>query len=254
MLETPTRTHLVLNYRPSQAHGWPPGPGQAVGTTIGGHVAAKDFTHGGRTYRISLLPFGQPGDTPNPVYEDEPDDPDIAFKETLAATFGAHYAFRYQGFRGQRELEIQSYSVFADRENEFSPVVYGADLYVVYEPDAGSSRSVIPGTLRWIQVVKRSRADGAPESHVEPVGGTHPFFPTGGRVSIYGERVVNFAYFDGVFAFPGAPDGDDAVLAETFMAEAFLVRDTGVNDAGGKNVLEVMGGLKYGWQVQERQP
>lgn len=254
MLETPTRTHLVLNYRPSQAHGWPPGPGQAVGMTIGGHVATTDFAHGGRSYRISLLPFGQPGDAPDPVYEDEPDDPDIAFKATLAAAFGAHFAFRYEGLRGQRELEIQSYSVFADQEHEFSPVVYGADLYIVFRTDAMNSRSAIPGTLRWVQVVKRSRADGPAASRVEPVGGTHPFSPTGGRVSIYGERVVNFAYFDGTFLFPPPPDSDTVAISDRFMAEAFLVRDTGVRDAGGRDVLEVMGGIKYGWQVQERRP
>ncbi len=254
MLETPTRTQLVLNYRPSQAHGWPPGPGQAVGMTIGGHVAAKDFTHGGRSYRISLLPFGQPGDAPNPLYEDEPDDPDIAFKETLAATYGAHFAFRYQGLRGQRELEIQSYSVFADREAAMSPLVYGADLYVLYKPDSGSSRSAIPGTLRWIQVIKWSGADRPAASRVDSPGGTHPFCATGGRVSIYGERVINFAYFDGTFLFPPPPDSDTVAVSDRFMAEAFLVRDTGVNDAAGKDVLEIMGGLKYGWQVQERQP
>jgi hypothetical protein len=74
-------TNLGPNYQPSQPHGWPAaGPDQEVGTTIGGHTPAKDFTYNGRSYRIGLLPFGQPGDSPDPVYENVPTDPTINFK------------------------------------------------------------------------------------------------------------------------------------------------------------------------------
>jgi len=34
------------------------------------------------------------------------------------------------------------------------------------------------------------------------------------------------------------------------MAEAFLARDTGVEDSG-KDVITILGGIKWGWQVEE---
>jgi hypothetical protein len=64
------RRHLVLGYAPSQQTGW----GEEYTPTIGGHTAAADFTFGGTGYRVSLLPFGQPGASPNPVYEAFPAD------------------------------------------------------------------------------------------------------------------------------------------------------------------------------------
>ena len=37
------------------------------------------------------------------------------------------------------------------------------------------------------------------------------------------------------------------------MAETFLARDTGVKD-GGKEVITILGGLKWGWHVEELSP
>jgi hypothetical protein len=79
--------HLVLNYRPVQPHGWPPAGPEPVAATIGGHTSAKDFTHNGRSYRVGLLPFGQPGDAQDPVYEAVPADSTVNFKQTLTGGF-----------------------------------------------------------------------------------------------------------------------------------------------------------------------
>ncbi|MDP9862816.1 MULTISPECIES: hypothetical protein [Streptosporangium] len=235
--------HLVLNYRESRPHGWPARPGQTVGATIGGHTAARDFERNGKSYRISLLPFGQAGDSPHPVYEDVPTDAAIDFKRTLAKAFGAYYSFKYVGgFHGGPAFDVQSYSVFTDQDT--SPdLSYGADLYVVCDPGL---RQGVHGTLRWIQVARRIGAAGSSESYVDNVGRPNPFYKYGGRTSIYGDQVFNFVY--GI-----VPDMTSVLSDVQFMAEAFLVQDTGTTSATGKAVVNVFAGIKYGWQVQERQ-
>ncbi|MBT2231244.1 hypothetical protein [Nonomuraea sp. NEAU-A123] len=233
--------HLILNYQKSQPHGWPAKPGQEVGATLGGHTAAKDFAYNEKSYRISLLPFGQTGDSPHPIYEDVPADPAIDFKRTLAKAFGTYYSFNYAGgFRGGHEFEVQSYSVYADQDG--SPdLSYGADLYIACDPDLRQ------GTLRWIQVVRRIGTTGSSESQVDNIGRPNPFYKYGGRTSVYGDQVFNFTC--GVL-----PDMASVLSDVQFMAEAFLVRDTGTRGAGGKAVVNIFGGIKYGWQVQERRP
>lgn len=218
--------------------------------TLGGHVPSKDFTQNGRAFRISLLGFGQPGDARDPVYEAEPSDPDINFKQTLVETFGDYYSFRYgTGLRNQERFRVQSYSVFVNQSSDVSPLTYGADLYVVYEPDPRRGHPAGQGTLLWIRVVRRVGAHGLADSYVDNIGGVHPFTATGGRSSIYGEQVVNLDYVDSIERFPGAP-GDLGVTPEVFMAEVFLVRDTRVKDLTGRDVVNVLGGIKYGWQVE----
>jgi hypothetical protein len=242
--------HLVANYRPSQPHGWPAsGPDEPVGVTIGGHTTATDFTYNGRSYRIGLLPFGQPGDSPDPVYEDTPTDATVNYKQTLTSAFGASYSFRYLGgFPGRGEFNVQSYTVFVTEPTQTSPLLYGADLYVVYDPDERRGDPPIRTTLRWIQVARSSAVPGVPTSFVDNVGRANPFSVTGGVTSVYGTRTFSFAYSVTVPLFPGA--GGHTVLSDQFLAEIFLVRDTGLKDETGKDVINVYGGLKYGWQVQ----
>lgn len=244
-------TQLVAEYRTSEPHGWPAGPGQDLGVTHGGHRTAQDFTSHGRSYRISLLGFDQPGGATDPVYEAEPNDPDIAFERTLDDAFGDHYSFRYgAGLRDQERFRVQSYSVFVSQASEVSPLTYGTDLYVVYEPDARRAHPAAQGTLLWVRVVHRAPEGGRAVSYVDNIGGVHPFTATGGRTSILGEQVVNLDYVDGIERFPGRP-GDPGVIPERFMAEVFLVRDSRRQDQSGKDVVRVLGGLKYGWRVEE---
>jgi hypothetical protein len=215
-----------------------------VGTTIGGHVPVRDFTRAGRRYRLSLADFGQSGATPDPVYEEEPTDPDIRYKDTLADAFGDHYAFHYlAGLRGRERFHVQSYNVFLNDDPEVGPEMYGAELYVVYEPDTSGNGPAGTGPLLWIRVVRHIGGNGPAQSYVDNIGGTNPFTATGGRTSIYGNRLINLDYFDLIDGLPQGP--------ERFLAEVFLVRDTRFRDSLGRDIITVVGGLKYGWQVEE---
>ncbi|PZG01991.1 hypothetical protein C1I99_04715 [Micromonospora deserti] len=244
-------THLVLNYHPSQPHGWPAtGAAQGVGATVGQHVRSRKFTHNGRRYHIGLLSYGQPGGSADPLYADVPADPTINFRQSLKDSFGTDYAFRYAGgFLGRNEFNVQSYSVFAAGQTESSPLLYGADLYVVYHPDLRRGDPEINPRLRWIQVATSFTAGGSPEVFVDNGQRANPFFLSGGLTSIYGKQVFNFYY--GVARSP--LPGDETVLSDRFIAEIFLVRDTGSKDAAGKDVIAVFGGIRYGWQVREVQ-
>ena len=48
--------------------------------------------------------------------------------------------------------------------------------------------------------------------------------------------------------------GDATVLSGQNLAEIFLAQDTGTKDAAGKDVVNIFGGIKWGWQVHEVQP
>jgi hypothetical protein len=236
---------LVTAYRPSQPHGWPAGPGQEVGTTIGGHVPSRDFSAGGKRYRLGLLSFGQPGDAPDPVYEPEPADPEVGYRDALVDAFGDCYSFHFLGgLRGRERFHVQSYNVFLNDDWDVGPQMYGGELYVVFEPDTSGNGPAGTGPLLWIRVVQHvGGARPSPGSYVDNIGGTNPFTPTGGRTSIYGNRLINLDYFDRTDGLPQGP--------ERFVAEVFLVRDTRLRDASGRDVITVLGGLKYGWQVEE---
>ncbi|MFE0425931.1 hypothetical protein [Streptomyces sp. NPDC058953] len=237
--------HLLPDYRPSRPTGWPEHPGKPPGT-IGGHIPSAAFTFNGAAHRIALLPFGQPGDAPHPVYLRTPGDPDIAFAATLEAGFGAYYAFRYRGgLRGRSVFRVQSYGVIAAGPGPGEPpgVSFGGGLYAVYEPDVRRGDPGIHETLRWIQVV-RTRGTGAnrpPE--IDNMGRANPYYMDGGLTSVHGTEVCNFN---------DAPQTrvDGAIpLDQTFLAETFLSHETGAKDASGRAVVEILAGIRYGWHV-----
>jgi len=241
--------HLVPDYRPSQPTGLPPLPGQSAGTTLGGHVAARDFTYKERPYRIALLPVaGQAGDAPEPVYEETPVDPAVRFRQTLDAAWGAYYTFRYKGgFAGRDEFRVQSYGVMVQEPTADNPTtVVGGGMYVVYEPDLRRGDPPLGDTLHWIQVVTSLGPLGRPPE--VDAGLSNPFYPYGGLTPINGTEVFN--YFDmpqiGV-------DGVDLVDTQ-LLAETFLAQDTGRKDAAGREIVNIFGGIKFGWQVSEAQP
>jgi hypothetical protein len=245
-------SHLVLNYRPSQPHAWgDPDPSSAM--TIGGHTTAQDFTLGSKSYRIDLL---QSGDSRDPVYEDFPADATLNFRKTLDTAFGVYYSFRYAGgFRGRNEFNVQSHSVVVRPATETTPLLYGADLYVVYNPDTRAGDPVAHSTLRWIQVVKLGGSavpPGLESPFVDNGRSANPFYAFGGYTAINGNRVftVDYASVRPAMAMPG----DVAVLSDQFTAEVFLAQDTGTKDSAGKDVVNIFGGIKYGWQVRETQP
>jgi hypothetical protein len=232
------RGGLVLDYRPRQPTGWSPG----FNFSMGGHTPSADFTFHGSKYRISLLPIGQPGDTPNPVYEDTPADPTVTFRHTLTAAYGRYYSFHYAG--GQGQFSIQSCNVFARVTTKPQPTLnYGADLYVVYQP-AHHGKPVSPSELQWIQVIYwRNGPHGPGGSSTVDSGRANPFYIWGGFTSINGTQVVN--YYDQ----PQLIIQQDTTLSDLFIAELFLARDTGTKDSAGKDIVTIYDGLKYGWRV-----
>jgi len=211
------RMFLMFDYRPSQPHGWPDG-NQPLGVTYGGHTVATDFTVDDQQHRVSLVPA-------EPEYLATPTD---QLRQTLDAAFGTHYAFRFARHRSG-PFSIQSYSVSVDS------LSFGADLYVVHDTEP---LTVARGTMRWLQVSQSS--DGAPT--VDGTGPANPFHPTGGSVSVNGTRVGNFS---SRYAAPLMPPVRDF----RFTAEAFLAWDSGVKDGSGREIVEVFGGVAYGWEV-----
>lgn len=221
---------LVLDYQPSQPTGWPKEPEDTtVGVTIGGHTPSVGFTFADTAYTVSLLSFGQPGTSPDPIFEDVPADPTIQFSNTLASAFDPYYSFTYKGDSPEwGAFSVQSYSVFVQEPNQSSPALnYGAELYVVYLPGPSLSDPVIRKSLQWIQVVTNSVA-----TFVDDSGRANPFYIWGGLTSIYGNQVVNFDDRPQATAAPGSM----GALPNLFMAELFLVEDAGIKDGTGKDV------------------
>jgi hypothetical protein len=243
--------HLAADYLPSQPTGWGP-------VTIGGHVASVPFTFQGTAYEISLLAFGQPGTALDPIYEPEPSDPTIDFKRTLQKEWGANYTFRYRGgLSGRSKITVQSYSVRAIEPTATRPQLsYGGDLFILYEPDPASTDPPITADLQWIQVTHslgRTFVDG------DDTGRANPYMFPGGLTSVYGKPACSF--YDvpsgGIGAPPagkGPPPGKGPTLSGLRMFETFLVLDTGRKDHTGKGILDIYGGIKWGWQVQAAPP
>jgi hypothetical protein len=234
--------HLVLAYGPSQQTGW----GQGYTPTIGGHTTSADFTFQDTSYRVSLLPSGQRDDSADPVYEDFPCDTTVSFGPTLAAAWGSYYSFIYQGgFPGQDELTVISYSAFADGSDPDSDgVSYGADLYLTYTPGWGDPPR--HGLMYWIQVINWAGGTGSATSTVDNAGHANPFYgPAGGLTSIYGDQV--FSFYD--IPQDSAQTGQAATVPDQFTAEVFLAQDTGTKDTAGKDIVNIYGGVRWGWQA-----
>jgi hypothetical protein len=177
-----------------------------------------------------------------------PADPDVDFIQTLTKQFGAYYSFEYTGGLGAREqFDVQSYSVFATTSAAPPQLNYGADLHVVFNHDVCEPTS--HRQLQWIQVVYARNAFAQQSgSVVDNLGRANPFYVSGGLTSIFGDQVINFADTPQQFA-PLGPDPNNN-LTSLFLAEVFLVEDTGTKDFLGKEVIEVLGGIKWGWQVE----
>jgi hypothetical protein len=233
--------HLVLDYRPSEYTGW------EWGKTIGGHRSAEEFTLAGRRYQVGLLAQGRLASARDPVYEPAPADPAIAFRRTLESKFGAYYAFRYRdGLTGRDEFRVQCYSVFATPQQ----LSFGAQLYVVYQPDTRAGDPPAQARLGWIQVARWEGA-GSPGTapYVDNTECPNPFFISGGLISILGTPVFNFD--NPVTAQLQQSPAGNAVLSASYLAEVFLARNAGTKDQAGKDVIDIFAGLRYGWQLRE---
>jgi hypothetical protein len=235
---------LVIDYQPSQPTGW----GFPEQRTLGGHTESAEFTYQDVAYIISLLSFGQAGDAVDPVYEAFPSDPTINFRTVLDTAWGSYYSFRYLG--GVAGFSAESYSVFANLPTTQNPALtFGGDLYLVYQAEP-SSEVVINGKLQFIQVVSinGSATGSAPASTVVNSGQDNPFDgQAGGLTSVNGDLIVGY-YSRAQQGIVGEPPVSLAPLL--VMSEVFMAQDTGMKDASGKDVVNILGGVKWGWQVQ----
>lgn len=66
----------------------------------------------------------------------------------------------------------------------------------------------------------------------------------------YRSPVADVMNFDNPIDAQSSP-GSKRVLPARYLAEAFLARDTLTKDAAGKDVIDIYGAIKYGWQLQE---
>jgi hypothetical protein len=236
-----TSRHLETHYQSSQATGWP----APYSTTIGGHQSSVQVTYMHKTYRISLLPFGQPGRSPNPVYEAIPNNPDVAFKKTLAQEFGRHYTFSYLGgLPTGAQFVIESYGVRLYHERK--GLVWGSDLYAVYEP--GKTGPAINRDLQFIQVYSTRYPSGGAASRVDSPSFS-PYYGEGaGLTTINGHQIVNFYDPGPGVLLPVSPHG--GVGPQVDRLETFLAKETGRRTAAGKEIVEIYGGIEWGFAFE----
>jgi hypothetical protein len=117
-------------------------------------------------------------------------------------------------------------------------VNYGNDLYLVYHP-ARRSHLFIGSDLQFIQVLW-SHGPSVVDSTT-----ANPFYGWGsGLTSIYGSQSLSF------YDNPGGSHGASGHLPPSvFRAEVFLAQDTGIKNAAGEDIINIFGGVKWGWQV-----
>lgn len=240
--------HMTLDYKASQATGY-----QSNGNpinTIGNNTSPLTFNDGtkdGRTYKIGIIPFDKTNPK-SPVYEDKPTNATINYMNVLNKTFGADYSFNYgTSFDKTNEFSVQSYSVFASSGGSI-----GEDMYIVYNPTGKDPTNVPAGSLHWVQVIQDNwnitGKAGDTENIVDSAANS-PFYDSdsaAGSTTINGKSVFNF-YDRPTRNSPGLASYNFAKPIQ-WMAEDFLVYDTG-KKSGGKEVINVYGGIEYGWQV-----
>jgi hypothetical protein len=237
-------SHLVLDYRPSQVTGWSP---PSASPTLGGHIGRSDFSWHGKTYRVSLLPFGQAGHAPDPVYEGHPVDTTVKFKQTLARKWGAYYTFRYLGgLPSGARFAIESYGAFHGQPPvpRQAGMLVGADLYAVYHPGHGPGNPAVNNDLQFIQVVYYQIGTNRGDNLVD-TDRANPFYGEGGGLtSIDGNQSISFSDF--------VREGFNGknLPPNLFVAETFLAQDTRTKDPAGKDIVKIFGGIKWGWQMR----
>jgi hypothetical protein len=161
---------------------------------------------------------------------------------------GAYYSFKCLG--GQGGFSVESYSVFVTEPTQSDPVVrFGGDLYLVYRPGR-HSQLAIDNELQFIQVIRTNSAGPGSTlvSSSDTSGRDNPFYGEGaGLTSVNGSQSVSF------YDRPLRSMGGQTITSRApylVMAEAFLAQDTGAKDVAGKDIVNIYGGVKWGWQVQ----
>lgn len=238
-----TASKLGTSYRSSQPTGWE----QPYTPTLGGHVGFKEISYNGKKYRITALPFGQPAKSPDPVYEAVPNDPDVNFKQTLARAWSRYYTFRYlKGLPGGAKFVVESYSVALSKQSVISGagqtssgLGFGEDIYFVYKPGKSRKHPAINSDLQFIEVVYGHGASFVDSTRHNPFYGEG-----GGLTSIDGNQIVNFDDF--IQSATGKPQAPTV----TSRAETFLAQDTGQKNSAGKEIVNIYGGVKWGFELE----
>jgi hypothetical protein len=122
-------------------------------------------------------------------------------------------------------------------------------VYLVYQPGHGRHLA-IDDELRFIQVVCRNSAGAgsALASTVDNNMRANPFYGEGGGlISVNGTVSVNF--YDRPGQGLGSSKAPVSLALLSWLAEVFLAQDTGVKDAAGKDIVNIFGGVKWGWQA-----
>lgn len=251
-----TRTHtpkktaseaLVTDYQPSQPTGWEP----PYTPALGGHVPSRTLTYHRTSYRMALLGFGSSEKLPNPMYEPAPSDPQVAFTRTLTDEWGRYYTFEYHpGLPSGATFTVESYGVRIGRHAitsgahaTVSGLTYGGDIYFVYHPGSSLPQPAINSDLQFIQVLYNSVGTGS-STFVDSMR-HNPFYGEGGGLtSIDGNQTVNFDDF--IHQTTGAR----SVPRTEYRAETFLTQDTGTKNTAGKDIVNVYGGIKWGFELE----
>ena len=83
--------------------------------------------------------------------------------------------------------------------------------------------------------------------------GRDPYYSRAGLTSIHGKQVCDFYDRPGTGVGTGVAGKGPTTIANQEMFETFLVRDTRRKDRAGKGIIDIYGGIKWGWRVQAAQ-
>ena len=114
-------------------------------------------------------------------------------------------------------------------------LMFGCDLFLVYEPDPASSDPPITADLRWIQV---THAGGRSSTEFAQRGNPYSF--PGGLTSVYGKPACSYYGGEGgvgikTISADGGPTSSDLITAETLV-----VLDSQRQDHASKGIIDIL--------------
>ncbi len=150
---------------------------------------------------------------------------------------------------------MQSYSVFVTEPTTKRPqLTYGMDVFLATSRARTQATPRLPPTSGGSR--STTQAEGRPPSSAQRAC---PYYFPGGFTSVYGEPACSFygGSAGGIGITPGGkgPTTDTGpAFSAMVMAESFLVEDTGRQNRQGKGIINIYGGVKWGYHVQAVQP
>jgi hypothetical protein len=239
--------------------------GNNFGTTQDRFNRYQTFTVGtganAKSYLLSLMPVqfinrvGAPQAIRTPT-AGGPNQNSVNYMGVLNGFRSGAWTFNYTDARQQDltlsngSLVIKTYSTFVDPANGINASMVGADLYVSYNPTAGTNDPPKNNNLHWIQVVYDNwdTAPGTTENVLDATGGFDPYYDNAGAAN------QDF-FWDQPSRSTNTPtsmlNSYDFSRGPIFWtAELFLAQEVGRRqrpaDAGTVNIYD---GIRWGWQV-----